>query len=160
MLRAVPKSWFSYSFDVFDRTGTRVATADLSNWRENAKLEVGGRRYLARHETWAREFVLEGEDGLIVAMAEKPSGWREIFSLEYGGARYELRKESPWKSAFVLSREGVGVVGSIRQKSFFGRETSVELPEELPVEVRVFILWLATLMRKRADSAAASTAST
>ena len=160
MLRAVPKSWFSYSFDVRDRTGTRVATADLSNWRENAKLEVGGRRYLARHETWAREFVLEGEDGLTVAVAEKPSAWREIFSLEYGGARYELRKESPWKSAFVLSRDGVGVVGSIRQKSFFGRETSVELPEELPVEVRVFVLWLATLMRKRADSAAASTAST
>jgi hypothetical protein len=160
VLRAVPKSWFSYSFDVFDRTGTRVAAADLSNWRENGKLEVGGRRYLARHETWAREFVLEGEDGLRVAVAEKPSAWREILSLEYGGARYELRKESPWRSTFVLSREDIGVVGSIRQKSFFGRETSVELPEELPVEVRVFILWLATLMRKRADSAAASTAGT
>jgi hypothetical protein len=104
--------------------------------------------------------VLEGEDGLTVAVAEKPSGWRDNFSLEYGGTRYELRKESPWKSTFVLSRENMGVVGSIRQKFFFGRETSVELPEELPVEVRVFILLLATLMRKRADSAAASTAGT
>lgn len=157
MLRAVRKSWFSYNFDVFDRTGTRVAKADLANWRENAKLEVGGRRYLARHETWAREFVLEGEDGLTVVVAEKPSGWRDNFSLEYGGARYELRKESPWRSAFVLSQEGVGVVGSIRQKSFFGMETNVDLPEDLPVEVRVFVLWLATLMRKRADSAAGST---
>jgi hypothetical protein len=160
VLRAVEKSWFSYNFDVFDRTGTRVATADLANWRENAKLEVGGRRYLARHERWAREFVLEGEDGLTVAVAEKPSGWRDNFSIEHGGTRYELRKESPWRSTFVLSREGVGVVGSIRQKSFFGRETSVDLPEELPVEVRVFILWLATLVRKRADSAASSAAST
>jgi hypothetical protein len=93
-------------------------------------------------------------------VAEKPSGWRDNFSIEHGGTRYELRKESPWRSTFVLSREGVGVVGSIRQKSFFGRETSVDLPEELPVEVRVFILWLATLVRKRADSAASSAAST
>ena len=88
MLRAVRKSWFSHNFEVFDRTGTRVATANLANWRENAKLEVGGRRYLARHETWTREFVLEGEDGLTVVVAEKPSGWRDDFSLEYGGARY------------------------------------------------------------------------
>lgn len=51
MLRAVQKSWFSYEFDVIDRTGRRVATADMSNWRENARLEVEGRRYLARHQT-------------------------------------------------------------------------------------------------------------
>lgn len=159
MLRAIQRSWFSYNFDVIDRTGTRVATADMSNWRENARLEVEGRRYLARHQTWAREFVLEGEDGSIVAVAEKPSSWRETFSLEHGGVRYGLRKESPWKSSFILSREGVGVIGSVRQKSLFGRETIVDLPEELPVEVRVFVLWLATLMRKRADSAAAGASS-
>lgn len=159
MLRAIQRSWFSYNFDVIDRTGTRVATADMSNWRENARLEVEGRRYLARHQTWAREFVLEGEDGSIVAVAEKPSSWRETFSLEHGGVRYELRKESPWKSSFILSREGVGVLGSVRRKSLFGRETIVELPEELPVEVRVFVLWLATLMRKRSDSAAAGASS-
>ncbi len=156
MLRAVRKSWFSYDFDVFDRTGTRVATADLANWRENAKIEVEGRRYLARHETWAKEFVLEGEDGQTVAVAEKPSGWKESFLLEHGASRYELRKESPWKSSFVLSREGMGIVGSIRQRSFFGRETPVDLPEELPIEVRVFVLWLVTIMRRRDDSAAAS----
>lgn len=159
MLRAVRKNWFSYDFDVFDRTGTRVATADLANWRENAKLDVGGTPFLARHQAWAKEFVLEREGGMTVAVAEKPSAWRETFSLEHGGIRYELRKESPWKTSFVLSRDGVGVVGSIRQKSFFGRETIVELPEELPVEVQVFALWLATLMRRRSDSAAAGASS-
>ena len=159
VLRAVPKGYFSYGFDVFDRSGTRVATAELANWRENANLDVGERRYLARHETWAKEFFLEGEDGQPVAVAEKPSGWKETFLLElleHGGARYELRKESAWKSSFVLSREGVDPVGSIEQKSFFGRETVAHLPEELPIEVRVFVFWLATLMRKRNDAAAAS----
>lgn len=159
MLRAVRRNWFSYDLDVFDRTGTRVATADLANWRENAKLEVGGKRYLARHEMGSKDFVLEGEDGLTVALAEKPSVLRESFSLEHGAGRYEVRKESPWKSSFVISREGMGVVGSIKQGSIFGGETTVDLPEELPIEVQVFVLWLATVMRKRADSAAGSTAS-
>ncbi len=155
MLRAVRKHWFSYDFDVSDRTGTRIATVDLANWRENAKLEVQGRRYLARHETWTKEFVLSFEDGQTVAVAKKPSAWNEIFSLEHGGARYELRKDSPWRSSFVLSRKGVGSVGSIGRKSLFGREIIADLPEELPIEVRVFLLWLVTTMRRRADSAAA-----
>jgi hypothetical protein len=63
VLRAVRKGWFSYDFDVFDGTGARIATVDLAKWRENAKLEVQGRRYLARHETWAKEFVLSFEAG-------------------------------------------------------------------------------------------------
>lgn len=129
VLRAVRKSWFSYDFGLFDPTGTLLATADLSDWCDNAELEVRGRRYLARHQTWGKEFILEGEDGRKMAVAEKPSAWRKTFSLEHGGERYELRRESPWRSSFVLSRTGVGVVGSIRQKTFFGRETTVELQE-------------------------------
>ncbi len=50
MLRAVPDDWFSYDFTVFDRTGTPVARADLSNWRETAKLEVGGTPYEAHRK--------------------------------------------------------------------------------------------------------------
>jgi hypothetical protein len=92
-----------------------------------------------------------------VAMAKKSSAWKETFSLEHGGARYELRKDSYWRGSFVLSREGVGAVGSIGRKSFFGRDTFADLPDELPVEVRVFLLWLVTMMRRRADSAAAGT---
>jgi hypothetical protein len=119
--RAVPKGWFSHDFDVFDPAGTRVATADLSDWSENAELEVRGTRYMARHQTLAQQFSLEEEDGLRLAVAEKPSAWRETFSLEHGGERYELKRESPWRRSFVLSRVGAGAVGSIRQKSVFGR---------------------------------------
>jgi hypothetical protein len=32
----------------------------------------------------------------------------------------------------------------------------VDLPEELPMEMRVFIWWLVAIMRQRDDSAAAS----
>ena len=147
----------SPNFIVFDRGGTPVARADLSNWRETAKLEVGETRYEAHSKGRAgKEFVLEKEDGWVVAVTQKPSVWRNRFVFEHAGNRYELKKESTWGSAFVLWRDGVGSVGSVRSKGFFKREWIVELPEELPLEVRVFIVWLMALLWKRAASAAAA----
>ena len=89
-------------------------------------------------------------------MAQKPSIWRNRFVFEHAGNQYELKKESTWGSAFVLWRDGVGSAGSVRSKGFFKREWIAELPEELPLEVRVFIVWLMAILWKRAASAAAA----
>ena len=157
MLRVMPEGWFSYNFTVFDRGGTPVARVDLSNWREAAKLEVGGERYEAHRKGWrSKEFVLEKEDGQVVAMAEQPSAWKGQFVFEHGGNRYELEKETVWKGTFVIRREGVGHVGSVRSEGVFKREWIAELPEELPLEAKVFIVWLVVLLWKRAASAAAA----
>lgn len=91
-------------------------------------------------------------------MAEKPSAWKERLSFEHDGVGYELRKESAWRRAFVLSRAGVGAVGSLRPAGAFKREWTADLPGELPLEVRVFLMRLAVLLWKREDSAAASNA--
>jgi len=155
MLRAVPNGWFSYDFTLFDRTGRPVARVDLANWREKAKLEVSGTPYEAHHKAWASEFVLE-KDGQVLAVAEKPSTWKDRFFFEHGGNRYELKKESAWGRTFELTRDGVGSVGSVRPKGAFRREWTVDMPGELPLEVRVFLVWLAVLLWRRADSTAAS----
>lgn len=156
LLQAVPKSWFSYDFAVSDSTGTPVGSADLSNWRERAELDVEGRHYEAHHGSWEKEFVLADEDDRTVVVAEKLSAWKERFSFEHDGHHYELRKESVWKSDLVLSREGVGTAGHVRRKGVFKREWEAELPDELPVEVGVFVVWLAVLLARRSDSAAAA----
>src|SRR3954463_4773054 len=52
MLRVLPKGWFSSDYTVFGGDGTPVGQVDLSNWRETAKLEVGGERYTAHREGW------------------------------------------------------------------------------------------------------------
>ena len=49
MLQTVQKGWFSYDFDVFDRTGARIAAVDLANWRENASQEEKGAGRSAPH---------------------------------------------------------------------------------------------------------------
>ena len=63
----------------------------------------------------------------------------------------QLKKESPWRCSFVLSRVVADVVGSIRHKSIFGRETRMGLGEEPALEVMVFVLWLDIIVRKRED---------
>jgi hypothetical protein len=156
VLRVVPDGWFSYAFTVFDRVGDPVAHADLANWRENARFEVRGTRYEARHETWAKEFTLEKEDGQTILSAEKPSAWRDRFAFVHRDNRYELKKESGWSPSYVLSRDGAGPVGSVKRKSFFNRELTADLPEELPLEAQVFVVWLVTILGRRDDSAAAS----
>ena len=155
LLRAVPKGWFSRGFEVLDpRSGATVGRAELSSWRENAELEVAGARYRTTHAIGEKEFVLARDDGTRVLQAEKPSAWRERLSFEHDGARYELRKESAWRRAFALSREGVGEVGTLRPGGAFERGWTADLPEELPLEVRVFVMWLARVMWNRQDAAA------
>ena len=158
VLRAVPEKWFSYDFEVLDRTGASVGRADLSNWRENAALEVGGRLYQATHKSGRKEFVLSHKGGPTVLVAEKPSAWRDRFSFEHDGSRYELRKESAWRRNLVLWRDGTGPVGSLRPKGAFKRAWLAELPDDLPPEVGIFLMWLAVLLARRASSAAAGSA--
>ena len=75
---------------------------------------------------------------------------------EHDGNRYELKKESAWGNTFVLARDGIGPVGSVKLEGFFKREWIVGLPEEVPLEVRVFIVWLVIILGKRAETAAAA----
>jgi hypothetical protein len=159
MLRAVHKSWFSHDFTVFDHTGQPVAQADLSSWRERTKLDIGGTHYDASaQKREAKEFLLENESGQRVAVVEKvepPSTWKDRFPFEHGGNRYELRKEST--KAYVIAREGVGSVGSVRlEGGWFSREWTVDLPEELPLEVKVFLVWVVVVLWRRERVAAAS----
>jgi hypothetical protein len=150
-LRALIKA---NSFTLFDGTGQAVAEADLSKWRQRTTLEVGANTYNAyTRGRWTKQFVLERTDTQPVAVAEPLRGWKKLFVFEYGGNRYELRKESAWKGGtLLLDREGVGSVGSIRPKGMFGREWTVELPEELSLEVKAFLMWLVIVVRKQAQA--------
>lgn len=153
MLRAMQSGWFSSDLTVFDTSGMPVARVVQANWREAATLEVGEGRYEAHSKGWrSKEFILEAEDGRVVIVAEKPSAWSNRFVFEQGGKRYDLEKESVWGGTFVIRREGVGLVGSVRSKGVFKREWMVDLPEEVPLEVRVFVVWLVVLLYRRASS--------
>jgi len=155
MLNVIPKSWFSWDFVVTDGASP-VAEIDVSWWREKGVLNVRGSVYeVYREGLMNGAFILESS-GSVLARAEKPSALRRSFELEYGGKFYILRAESAFRRKFVLI-EGDREVGWISPDGVFTRRATADLPEGIPLPVKVFIIWLVVILWKReSDSAAAS----
>ena len=76
-------------------------------------------------------------------------------SIEHAHARYELKSRSAFSRTFVL-RAGSTVVGSLSAGGLFRRRMNVDLPETLPLPVRVFLMWLTMILWKREAEAAAT----
>lgn len=152
MLKLIPEGWFSWHFRIIE--GARpVAEIDMSRWRERGTLSVGGAPYrVYRERLMGGSYVLESE-GKEVARAEKLSAFRRSFELSHAGRVWTLRARSALGRAFVLS-DGKSEAGSISPDGFLTRRATARLPETLPLPVRVFLLWLVTILWKRAADSA------
>jgi len=153
VLTAAPKRWYSWNFEVLD--GRRpVADVGVSCWRERGTLQVDGERYDVYREGWASgAFVLESH-GEVLARATKPSAFERRLLVWHAGREYTLRARFLGRQFLLF--EGSSEVGRITPEGLLTRRAQVDLPAELPLPVRVFLVWLAVLMWKRAAAAASS----
>ena len=150
MLNAIPKQWFSWDFRILEE-GRDVAEMDLSFWREKGVLSVEGIPYRVYREGLASgAFMLENPGGQVLAKAEKPNALRRSFLVEYEGRKLRLEAESSFERAFVL-RDDQGVIGTVKPDSFFSHRTTANLPEDFPLPVRIFLLWLVIILWRRDD---------
>lgn len=157
MLHAIPKRWFSWDFDVM-RGDEVLGDIDMSLWREKGVLNVGGEAYrVYREGLMSGDFVLESA-GSILARAQKPSAWRRSFTIEHAGRTYTLRAASVFRRALTLF-EAEAEIGRVSPERFFSRRAEVDLPEAWPAPLKIFTVWLAVLLWKRAaDSSGAGAA--
>jgi hypothetical protein len=152
MLTANPRSWFSWDF-ILAKDGESLATIDLSSWREKGALNVANLPYrVYREGVWSGAFVLES-NGAIVARAHKPSAWTRRLVIEVNGVQFELKPLSSFTRGFRLLK-GEKVVGTLSPASIWNRKINVELPEDIPLSIRAFVVWLAVLLWRRDASAA------
>lgn len=153
MLTATPKHWFSWNFAVA-KDDRHLADIDISWWREKGTLTVDGQTYAVNRERMlSGKFILES-NGVILASAEKPSSLRRRLLIEHAGRHYELKPRNSFSRTFEL-REGPSVVGRLSAKGVFSRKMNVDLPEALPLPVRIFVTWLTVILWKRDADAAA-----
>lgn len=153
MLTANPHSWFSWDFTLA-KNGESIANIDLSSWREKGALTVANATYrISREGLCSGAFLLES-NGTVLARARKPSAWTRRLVLDFGGAKFELKPQSAFARGFQLL-EDERIVGTLLPDSFLTRKFNVELPEDLPLQIRAFIVWLTVLLWKRDASAAA-----
>ena len=147
MLSAVPDGWFSWGFTIFD-DHKAIAQIDLAWMREAGELYLDGSNYrVFREGLLSGAFILEKE-GRMLARAEKPSALIRSFKVEYNDKIYTLEAESALRRKFVLRRGGQ-TVGSVRPENAFTRRAIIDLPVDIALPVRIFMVWLTLVMWKR-----------
>ena len=146
VLTLTPKSWGSWNFAVSD--GERqLADVRLSWWREKGMLSLEDGDYDVYRESLLGDFVLE-RAGSIVARASKPSVFERCFVISYHEKSYTLRARAALRRAFVVM-DGSLEVGSIVPESIWTRRATVQLPDEWPLAVQSFAMWLTIVHWKR-----------
>jgi hypothetical protein len=153
MLQATPRNWFSWNFVVSD--GEReVADIRLAMLREAGELVVEQNTYRVNREgIMSGAFVLQSA-GRDLARAEKPSAFQRSFQIVVDGETYTLGAKSAFRRKFVL-KDGERPVGSVYPVNAFTRKCIVDLPADIPLPVRVFMVWLVIILWKRDNDSAA-----
>lgn len=148
---AIPTGWLTWDFEVRDADGRNLGEVRLSSWRERGAVCAGGVEHGVSRESLLGAFVLEKE-GLPLARAVKPSALFRSFEIEYEGRSFALKAWSAMRRAMVLWEGGIAI-GSIAPEGVLTRRARIELPEELPLALKLFLVWLTMLMWKRESGA-------
>jgi hypothetical protein len=147
MWSATPKGWMSWDYAIRDEAGRLVGDVSLAFWRERGTIGCADGEFQVRRQSGFGAFVLE-QAGVVVARAEKPGPFGRTVFVEYGGGPYALKPRGILRREMVLynaERE----IGSIGAAAFLTRRSRVLLPDELPVALRLFLIWLAVLDWRR-----------
>jgi hypothetical protein len=154
MLEAIPTDIFATNFRL-QQQNKLLGEVDTSVWRSKARLELEEGTYeLYREGTFGGDFLLE-RNGNVVARATKPSALQNRFEVELPNRYLVLRKLSVFSRRFGLF-DGEKQIGSIYPLGIFARRANIDLPADWPLATRIFLFWLALLMWKRQNRAAAS----
>lgn len=154
MWTCVPRGWWGREYGIAER-GAPVATLSFGAWNGGGAILADGERLtLERRGFWNPKYDLLRRHER-VAVAERAGAFRGGFYV--AGGDLELRLEP----ASFLSRtcrvwQKSHVAGEIRPRGWFGRTLEIELEEELPFELRLFVVWLFVLRQRQAAAAAAA----
>ncbi len=150
MLTAVPTSWLSSSYEVRDSGARVVGVMRFSLWAGRGAIAVRepeAELRISRDGVLFGPIVLRGRDGEI-ARAAKLSAFSRAFLVEWGGRVFVLRSPNAWFREMRLT-ENDREIGSAVPGGVFSRLAQFDLPEALPLELRLFIAWLALFVWRR-----------
>ena len=125
-----------------------MGDVEFSSWRERGSVRLQGADHRVFRESALRgAFVLEG--GRVRVRAVKPSAFRSTFEISYGSNHYVLRTRSALRKDRVLYEEDA-LIGGVFCEGSLNRRARVELPDDLPMLLTMFVVWL-TLLQWRSE---------
>lgn len=148
MLRSRRRGLFRRSYEVSE-DGVPVATLTGTR-REGCTFHVEGAEYLVSRKGY-RSFRLLGPAGE-VASAERTSG--RMWTVRSLTDELELVRASLWRESWELRRFGE-LVGTLRKDGAFKRTSTVDLSRDLPLPLRLFVLYVVETLWERSSAASA-----
>ena len=148
-LIAKARNALSWDFGVY-QDDVQVADIDGAWLRERAVLTVGDAKYKASRVAGAFELTRDKE---VLVRAEESGFDSPSFTIAYGESVYRLRAKPGGSQVYQLAKDGGSVIGTFQLEGIMARQIEAQLPDDLPLVVRVFILWLVILAWKRASRA-------
>lgn len=147
--KVAPRRWYSWDFTVSDERGQEMGGVKLSPWWNRGSVIVGGLEYRVFRDRLAGVgFALEGAGPPTARAVGRRALWSGVTIL-WNESTYQLVARSPWRRGLALWREGEKV-GLVVPERVFRRGARAELPADLPPVVRLFVIWLAEMLWKRA----------
>jgi len=149
-LTAIAVSWVSWNYEL-RLVEAPAGTIAIPWFGEQGTFTSSGRSWTMAREAWFHGAFSMKQAGRTFATAEKPGAFFRSFQLEFDDEHFIWEAESPWGRAFLL-RKGNAVQGSMRPVSAFSRRATIDLPDDLSLERKAFLVWLALLMWRRQQS--------
>ena len=151
-LTARPTNALARSYDIA-AGGAPAGTLATAWMKTTASLTLGGRAFdLVRTSTFG-PYQLDGAMG-IIATAIQRSVFRQRYDIEFGRRRWTLQPASMWGRRFVLLDEGGQEIGEVTPDTWWSTRCRVTVPDDVPTEVAVFVLWLVVVSWRRSAAAA------
>lgn len=141
MLYLRRERWFSNDY-VVEEDGTIVANLSRSAWRNRGEITVAGRRLQVKRRGAFRDtFALyDGNEALLEIV--QPAALRSKLVFAYEGRSFDVGNRA-WYSSTQIVEAGGQIVGCVRSRGLFSGGAVADLPDDLPLAVRVFIAWIA-----------------
>jgi hypothetical protein len=128
--------------------GAPIGKIESDMFWESATITIGGASYSATREGYLSGAFYLAADGHRLVSAEKPSAWKSLFTVQVGGRTYTLRPANDWPPTLVLTEHELKI-GRIAWQNAFMRKGKAELPDDLALEVKAFLIWLVILLLRR-----------
>jgi hypothetical protein len=148
LIEFAPKSLFATRYYGLKRDGVAIGQIDCGGIRQPASIVIGDATFRpARDGVLQTTYHLDGDGARLASAAPAGAAFRR-FTVETGARTYTLAVSSWAGRRFTLTENGTAV-GTIARTGFFTTKCKADLPDDLPIGVQAFLIWLVIIIWRR-----------
>lgn len=157
VLRAEPLGWASFGVrNLSILSGDEELTQlKISPFKGKGSFDLNGEAFTIEPEGFFRSNAVMKKGNSVIARARKSSILRRRFEISSAGHQLVLESRS-WTGREYVLLLGSQEVGRIQREGFSGRKLLLEFPDDMPLFLQLFLVYVVASQARRERAAAAS----